>query len=453
MREAWCDREGAGTFPVPSRFRIASPRSREAPSRAPFIFMTTALFLAVSFAGGVLTIASPCVLPVVPLVLGPGASAPSRTRLGMLLGLGIAFAASVTAGTAGLRWLAVASTAGRWVALGVLAAVGLALISPLFAARLTAPLVAFGARLSRLEANASLGRAMLVGGAVGLLWTPCAGPILGLIVTVAATQGLQPATLAAYGAFAAGAVGALGLVLAGGARLAAGMRRLSGADRWLRPALGGATLAAVVAIGAGWDRALLAQGNFPSQGAAEEGLLRVARVNRAGLRARAAAADTLEGRRFLRDEGAAAELVGGQAWINSPPLRIADLRGKVVLVDFWTFGCINCLHVLPHVKSWYAKYRDQGFVVIGVHTPEFPHERVRGNVEREVAALGVAYPVVQDNDYAIWRAFANEYWPAAYFIDANGRIRFHHFGEGRYDDAEQVIRALLSEAHGTAGGT
>lgn len=147
----------------------------------------------------------------------------------------------------------------------------------------------------------------------------------------------------------------------------------------------------------------------------------------------------------LADEGAMPPLDGATTWINSAPLDASALAGKVVMIDFWTFGCYNCLNALPHVKALEAKYRDRGFVVIGVHTPEFAREKIVDNVRREITRLGVVYPVVVDNDYQIWRAFHNEYWPAAYFVDKAGRIRYHHFGEGRYDEQDAVVAQLLSE--------
>jgi thiol-disulfide isomerase/thioredoxin len=144
---------------------------------------------------------------------------------------------------------------------------------------------------------------------------------------------------------------------------------------------------------------------------------------------------------------ALARISGSTAWINSPPLTTESLRGKVVLVDFWTYSCINCLRTLPYIKAWYAKYKDRGLVIIGVHTPEFPFEKDEANVRKAVKELGIEYPVAMDNNYAIWRNFNNEYWPADYFIDAFGHVRHHEFGEGNYDDSEQWIRTLLEEAN------
>ncbi len=145
-------------------------------------------------------------------------------------------------------------------------------------------------------------------------------------------------------------------------------------------------------------------------------------------------------------EGELPSLAGATSWLNSAALTPAMLRGKVVLVDFWTYSCINCLRSLPYVKAWYDKYRDHGLVIIGVHAPEFAFEKDLGNVRRAVAELGVTYPVALDNNYAIWQGFNNQYWPAHYFIDASGHIRAHHFGEGEYAQSEQTIRYLLTQA-------
>src|SRR5262252_5842859 len=139
------------------------------------------------------------------------------------------------------------------------------------------------------------------------------------------------------------------------------------------------------------------------------------------------------------------ELSGAIGWLNSVPLNRMSLRGKVVLVDFWTYTCINSLRPLPYVTTWAAKYKDAGLVVIGVHTPEFAFEKERANVAKAVRDLKVSYPVAIDSEYRIWRAFNNEYWPAHYFIDGKGRIRHHHFGEGEYTESEQVIQELLKE--------
>jgi thiol-disulfide isomerase/thioredoxin len=153
---------------------------------------------------------------------------------------------------------------------------------------------------------------------------------------------------------------------------------------------------------------------------------------------------------FARQVGAQVGLPtfdGATAWLNSPPLTMAELRGKVVLVDFWTYSCINWRREFPYVRAWAQKYRDRGLVVIGVHSPEFTFEKDIDNVRRAVREIDVDYPVATDSNFAIWRAFGNAYWPALYFIDAQGRIRHHHFGEGDYEESETVLQKLLSEVH------
>src|SRR6476646_1089415 len=156
----------------------------------------------------------------------------------------------------------------------------------------------------------------------------------------------------------------------------------------------------------------------------------------------------------LAVEGNMPPLDGAAAWINSPPLKTADLRGKVVLIEFWTYTCINWRRQLPYVRAWADKYKDQGLVVIGVHSPEFAFEKNIDNVRRATSEIRVQFPVAVDSDYAIWRAFGNEYWPALYFVDAQGRIRHHQFGEGDYEESETVIKQLLAEAgaSGIGGG-
>src|SRR5258708_948270 len=145
-------------------------------------------------------------------------------------------------------------------------------------------------------------------------------------------------------------------------------------------------------------------------------------------------------------EGELPSLSGATAWLNSPPLSADDLQGKVVLIDFWTYTCINWLRTLPYVRAWAEKYRDQGVVVIGVHTPEFSFEHDLENVRRAAQDMRVAYPIAIDNDYAIWSAFNNHYWPALYIVDAQGRMRYHQFGEGAYEQSEMILQQLLAEA-------
>jgi thiol-disulfide isomerase/thioredoxin len=224
-------------------------------------------------------------------------------------------------------------------------------------------------------------------------------------------------------------------------------------DIWIRRTLGAAVILGVTAIALGWDTNLLAKFSFVNTAIAEQHLIHALGAPKpAGA---LAPINSAEPTPPLADEGPMPELTGAVAWLNSPPLTRDQLRGKVVVMDFWTYSCINCLRALPYVEGWAAKYKDAGLVVIGVHTPEFAFEKERANVEQAVHDLKITYPVAIDSNYKIWQAFHNEYWPAHYFIDGQGRIRYHHFGEGEYDESERVIQQLLKDngAKSLADGT
>jgi cytochrome c biogenesis protein CcdA/thiol-disulfide isomerase/thioredoxin len=398
------------------------------------------LFL-LSYVGGVLTILSPCILPVLPFVFARSDRPFLQSGLPLLVGMAITFAGVATLATLGGSWAVHANEWGRIAALVLLALFGLTLLLPQLADHLTRPLVALGSRLSN-EASAgqgSIASSLLLGVATGLLWAPCAGPILGLILTGAAIKGASTSTTLLLLAYALGAATSLAAALLIGGRVFTAMKKSLGVGEWVRRALGVLVLAGVAAIALGLDTGLLTRLSLTRTNGLEQSLLQGVGLGRKTQNI-AVAGSTLP------VEGTMPELNGAVEWLNSPPLTRASLRGKVVLVDFWTYSCINCLRALPYVEAWAQKYKDHGLVVIGVHAPEFAFEKIPDNVKRAVHDLGVTYPVALDNNLAIWQAFNNQYWPAHYFIDAQGRIRHHHFGEGEYDESEQVIQQLLREA-------
>ncbi|RRU11076.1 cytochrome c biogenesis protein DipZ [Stenotrophomonas sp. 278] len=410
------------------------------------------LLLVLAYLGGVLTLLSPCILPVLPFVFARADRPFLRSGLPLLIGMAVMFAVVASLAAVGSQWVAQANQVGRWIALVVMAVFALALLLPRVADALLAPFQRVGARLSaRADAADAAGRggvgtSLLIGVATGLLWAPCAGPILGLILTGAALQGASVGTSGLLLAYALGAATSLALALWVGGRVFAALKQRLGTTEWIRRGLGVAALLAVVAIAMGWDTGVLTRLSTVSTARLEQGLLDVlpAQEEQAGPAMMMSAAHSGDG--TLPVEGEMPSLAGATGWLNSPPLDVAALRGKVVLVDFWTYSCINCLRALPHVREWAERYRDHGLVVIGVHAPEFAFERNLGNVQRAVEDLKVSYPVAIDNDFSIWRGFNNRYWPAHYFIDAQGRIRAHHFGEGNYGQSEQIIRQLLREA-------
>ncbi|MEJ0097042.1 MAG: cytochrome c biogenesis protein DipZ [Bauldia sp.] len=407
------------------------------------------ILLIVAYVGGALTILSPCILPVLPFVFARADRPFVTSSLPLLLGMAITFAAVATLAAVGGGWAVEANQYGRLVAIILLALFGITLLFPEIADRLTRPLVALGARLSQSASGANSARSsfassFLLGVATGLLWAPCAGPILGLVLTGAALGGASIGTSLALLAYAAGAATSIAVALLIGGRVFAAMKRSLGAGEWIRRGLGVAVLCGVVVIAFGLDTGFLTQVSVASTSAIEQTL--IDKVDPAAARPAAATSAAYKPGGPLPVEGQFPSPDGAVTWLNSPPLTPSELKGKVVLVDFWTYSCINCIRTLPYVRAWADKYKDAGLVVIGVHSPEFAFEKNVDNVKRAIGDLGVTYPVAIDNNYAIWRAFQNQYWPAHYFIDAEGRIRHHSFGEGDYDTSERIIQQLLKEA-------
>jgi cytochrome c biogenesis protein CcdA/thiol-disulfide isomerase/thioredoxin len=392
---------------------------------------------AIAFVGGLLTIVSPCILPVLPFVFARADQPFRRSGLPLLAGMALTFTLVGSLATVAGDWIVRANQAGRALAIALFAVFGLALLFPALADVLSRPFVRLGARLQTpAHSGPSVAGSVLLGISTGLLWTPCAGPILGLILTGAAVEGSSAQSAALLLAFAAGAASALALALLAGNRMFHLMKRSLGIERWIRRGLGVAVLAGAFGIAMGWDTGVLARMSL-TPGVGTTGLEQRL-VDRVALAAEARGP-------ALGVEGTMPPLDGAIAWLNSPPLTRDSLRGKVVMIDFWTYSCINCLRAIPYVQAWYDKYKNSGLVVIGVHTPEFAFERDKANVAKAVQDLKLTYPIAVDSNRTIWNAFQNRYWPAHYFIDGQGRIRHHHFGEGDYQESERVIQELLRE--------
>ena len=406
--------------------------------------------LVLAYLGGILTILSPCILPVLPFVFARSDQPFRRSGLPLLAGMAATFVLVASLAAVGGAWAVRANQYGRIAALILFALFGLTLLFSSLAERLARPLVRLGGRLSGTpEAGGGAGRSFVLGIATGLLWTPCAGPILGLILTGAALSGASARTAILLLVFAAGAATSLTLALLAGGRFFKAMKRSLGAEVWVRRILGVAVLAGVAAVAFGLDRGILTRLSLAGTSNLEQRLVEIAVPVKQD---QAMKSDDKPAMMMMSAGGNASDvpqtlpdLGGATAWINSSALTPASLRGKVVVIDFWTYSCINCLRSLPYLNAWYGKYKDSGLVIIGVHTPEFPFEKDEANVRKAVRELGIDYPVAMDNDYRIWRAFHNRFWPAHYFIDAAGRVRFHHFGEGDYEQSEAWIRSLLEE--------
>jgi cytochrome c biogenesis protein CcdA/thiol-disulfide isomerase/thioredoxin len=411
------------------------------------------LIILLAYLGGILTILSPCILPVLPFVFARAGRSFARSTLPMLIGMAATFAIVATLAAVGGGWAVRANAIGRWAALILLALFGIALVFPSISDRMTRPLVALGSRLSERQPGEreSIWSSAVLGVATGLLWAPCAGPILGIIFTGAALQGASFNTTLLLLAYALGAATSLALALLVGGQLFAGMKKSLGASERIRQALGILVLIGVAAIALGLDTRVLSKLSSAQTASIESGLAR--KLGASSAMDETAARTNAAGQLILPVEGTLPPLDGLGPWFNSGPLSREQLKGKVVLVDFWTYSCINCLRALPYVKAWDAKYRKDGLVIIGVHAPEFAFEREPANVARAIKELGIAYPVALDNRYSLWHALGNQYWPAHYFFDAEGRLRYRHHGEGEYQLSERVIRQLLAEAgHAPASG-
>ncbi|KOF20803.1 cytochrome C biogenesis protein [Ensifer adhaerens] len=415
--------------------------------------------LIIAYLGGALTILSPCILPILPFVFARAEKSFVRSTLPMLAGMAITFALVATLAAIGGSWAVQANEYGRIAAITLLAVFGVSLLSPRIASALSQPVVDFGNRLMSAtghgRATPDIAGSFVLGIATGLLWAPCAGPILGLVLTGAALQGASLATTFLLLAYAAGAATSLAIAMLVGGKVFAAMKRSLGISERIRQVLGAAVLAGVAAIALGLDTGLLAQLSYASTSSFEQSVLQRLDAKAAGgplsetATNDAVVASADANRAFQSDlpvEAVAPSLDGAVEWLNSSPLTTEALRGKVVLIDFWTYSCINCIRTVPYVRAWAEKYRDQGLVVIGVHAPEFAFEKKIDNVRKAVGDFKINYPVAIDNDYRIWRAFENSYWPAHYLIDAKGQLRYHHFGEGNYPQTERAIQDLLREA-------
>jgi cytochrome c biogenesis protein CcdA/thiol-disulfide isomerase/thioredoxin len=446
------------------------------------------LLIVVAFIAGLVTAVSPCVLPILPIVLATGADGDRRRPYLVIAGLIASFAFFTLASVQIISALNLPSSTLRDIAIAIIAVFGLTLLVPALNRifeRATSRLPALGSRFVGGAGSASGGtmalpdlragrseaagettavrpRASIVGGLVtgvglGLVWTPCAGPILGAITSLAVTTPGSLSTLVLVVSYAIGA-GLPLLAIALGGRAALSRLRLRSASGWASRAFGALVLVTAGLMAVGADTALSADltNSLPNWTNTLQTIERSGPVQSAlgqlqggqttqqpGIdtptQQPAAAAD-------LPNLGTAPDFTGIDHWLNSQPLTMASLRGKVVLVDFWTYSCINCIRTLPYVEGWYQKYAAEGFVVVGVHSPEFAFEHDTGNVQDAINRFGITYPVAQDNEFHTWSAYNNEYWPADYLIDANGQIRDEHFGEGDYAQTEQKIRLLLEAA-------
>ncbi len=430
-----------------------------------------ALLMLFGLVAGAATALSPCVLPVLPIALSAGATGGRRRPLGIVAGLAVSFTFATVALVYVIAALGLPNDLLRKLAIAVLIAFGVSLMVPPLAARIEAAMSRFAGRVGVKGGGDGFWSGTAVGASLGLVYAPCAGPILAGVITVSASQSFTAGRLAVALSYGAGSAAVLYFLMLGGRRVIAPLARRG---IGVQVAMGALMVAVGLAMLGNYDvrfqNAIASDlpgflvdpsRSLEDSAAAREALAGV-RGGSHGRLAEAVAAASAHapsgGSKPSRLPvlGKAPEFVDTQRWFNTPgdrPLKLSSLRGRVVLVDFWTYSCINCLRTLPYLTAWDRRYRRDGLTIVGVHSPEFPFEKDAGNVEEAVARNGIHYPVVQDNDLATFSAYGTQYWPAEYFIDARGRVRFVHFGEGSYGEKERVIRELLAEAgHPVSGG-
>ncbi len=437
------------------------------------------VLLSFALLAGAGTALSPCVLPVLPALLSAGGVGGRRRPVGIVIGLSVTFTITIVGVANVVDGVGLGSDPLRDVAIAVLFAFGIVLLAPALAARLEAPLSRL-ARFGPRSTGDGFASGLLVGAALGFVYTPCASPILAAVISVSAASG-RTITIAV--AYALGSAIVLLALTLGGRRLFDRVRK-AGRGPLLQRALGTIMILTAIAILTNQDvkfskfvalhipdvnltaalecsktvtgrlseitgqhaKFTPANGSNACHGSASTIHTAAANASQPALLAVA---------KELRKLGPAPEFVNTQQWFNTPgqrPLALSSLRGHVVLIDFWTYTCINCIRTLPYLKAWDAAYRHDGLTIVGVETPEFAFEHDAGNVTNAIEQFGLRYPVVQDNNMGTWNAYGNQYWPADYLIDAQGQVRYVAFGEGDYEKTQTAIRALLAEAGAAVGG-
>lgn len=412
------------------------------------------ILLFFSFLAGFVTILAPCIWPLLPIVLSASSGAGKRRPLGITLGVMTSFTVFTLSISYLEKILHLDPNVFRMLAVIVIGLLGVSMMIPSLGARfevfINDILRPFQNKVK--AQGAGFGAGYATGFSIGLVWAPCAGPILATVATLAATQAVDIRVVLVTIAYVTGLGIPLFFLSFVGSAWFSRMRQLNKYTGIVQQVFGLVMIVAAALIYTNYDKTIQVKilNFFPSYGNIFnkiENNEQVAKQLQALRGEKDISAQAYHNVGDLPDMGPAPEIIGISHWLNTAqPLTIADLKGKVVLIDFWTYSCVNCVRTLPHVTAWYEKYKDNGFVVIGVHAPEFAFEKNTKNVENALKQFKINFPVAQDNDFATWRNYDNHYWPAKYLIDAKGNLRYTHFGEGNYDETEMLIRKLLAES-------
>jgi cytochrome c biogenesis protein CcdA/thiol-disulfide isomerase/thioredoxin len=402
------------------------------------------ILLGFSFLAGIVTILSPCILPILPIVLSGSLTGDKKRPLGIVAGFIFSFTFFTLALTSIVKLTGIPSDTLRLLAVIILFIFGLSLMIPqtqLILEKLFASI----SNMTPKGKKEGLGGGIVIGLSLGLVWAPCVGPIMASGIALAATSAVNSAAILITLAYSLGTAIPMFIIMQGGRTLLNKIPFITQNSSKVQQMFGFIMIITSALIFFNIDRSFqtFILKTFPQYGT---GLTQIEENNTVKQQIE----KVKEMPAGLPDLGSKQApnptFIGATNWLNSAPLTLDALKGKVILIDFWTYTCINCIRTLPYVTSWYEKYKDKGLVVIGVHTPEFEFEKKTENVAIAMKDYKINYPVVQDNDYKIWRSYDNQYWPAEYIIDSKGQIRHTHFGEGQYDETEKIIQELLKEA-------
>lgn len=410
------------------------------------------LLLIFAFIAGIITILSPCILPILPIVLSSSVDNSGKRRpFGVVVGFVTSFTFFTLALSTIVKYSGIPADSLRLFSVAILVIFGLSLLIP----RIQLWIEMGFSRLSRFaptgQNQTGFVGGFIIGLSLGLLWTPCVGPILASVISLAITGTVTTQAIFITLAYAIGTAIPMFIIMQAGSNALQKVPWLVRNTAKIQRAFGVLMILTAVGIFFNVDRRFQTWilTTFPQYGI---GLTQVEDNEQVRQALESSSKipmneDMLGRPSFdLQEKGTPApEIIPGGAWFNSDPLTLADLKGKVVLIDFWTYSCINCQRTFPYLRTWWEKYEDDGLVIIGVHSPEFEFEKNPDNVQQAIEDFDLRYPIVQDNEFATWRAYNNRFWPAKYIIDKNGNIRYTHFGEGAYNETEEVIRQLLSE--------
>lgn len=409
------------------------------------------LLIAFAFLAGIVTVLSPCILPLLPIILSSADGTGKQKPLGVVIG----FVASFTFFTLFLstivRSSGIPAESLRFFSIAVLSLFGASLLIPQIQTKIEVLFSRFANLMPSGQNRTGLWGGLIIGLSLGLLWTPCVGPILASVISLAITGTVTTQAFLITLAYALGTAIPMFMIMMAGSTALQKVPWLLRNTSKIQKSFGVLMILTAIGIFFNVDRRFqtFVLEAFPNYGVGLIQFEDTPQIRQQLNSLNNQPQDETNRGKPLSDvmpKGAPApELVSGGQWFNSPPLKLSELKGKVVLVDFWTYSCINCQRTLPYLRSWWKKYQDKGLVIIGVHSPEFEFEKDAENVQQAISDFDLSYPVMQDNEFTTWRSYNNHYWPAKYLIDKDGNIRYTHFGEGKYDETEQKIQDLLAE--------